>query len=161
MHTQCVHIIYYTRQYHIHYESLYFQQKAIELHVINLILLKPFPTYSDCILFIGPLDRVVDLSCSFINSSAANISWIPPFTLPNTIIDGYNVSVTSYEEEIANFMPYTYYLLTLPNKTNSFNVKVAAYNGLNGAIAEIPGFILKNLNMSKRISFIVSFFSYL
>ena len=116
------------------------------MHAINLILLKPSHTYSDCVHFIGPLDPVVDLSCCFINSSAA-ISWIPPFTLHNTTINGYNISVTSYGKEIAkSFTSHTGYLLTLSNKTNSFNVTVAAYNGLNGAIAEISGFILKNLN---------------
>ena len=135
--------------YKIHCETYCSQPKKIELHVINLILLKPFHTYFDCVYFIGPLDPVVDLSCSFINSSAINISWIPPFTLPNTTINGYNFSVTTYEEEIAkNFTPYTYYLFILSNMTNFFNatLTVAAYNGLNGIIAEISGFIFKNLN---------------
>ena len=131
--------------YKIHQcESSCSQPKKIELHVINLIILKTFHAYSDCVHFIGPLDQVIDLSCCFINSSAAKISWIPPFTLHNTTISGYNISVTSYGKEIVkNFTSHTGYLLTLSNKTNSFNLTIAAYNGLNGDKAEISGLYLK------------------
>ena len=99
-------------------------------------------SYFGCINFIGSLNPVANLTCRFINSFAVNVSWIPPFTLPNTIINGYNISVTTYGEEIAkSFTPYTQYLFT--EKSEFFIVRVAAYNELNGAIEEISGITLQ------------------
>ena len=98
-------------------------------------------------LISGPLSSVDGLSYSFIDSSAINISWSPPFTLPGTHITGYNISVTTSNGTTNDY--YTsnsYYVLLLTDITDSpcdqITITVSGYNGLNGEDESISGIYL-------------------
>ena len=80
----------------------------------------------------GLLSSVGVVSRDFIDSSSFNISWNPPFTLPETHITGYNISVTSIMFNISQFITDTYYVLTGPNNTDpcdEIRITVSGYNG--------------------------------
>ena len=91
----------------------------------------------------GPLSSVGDLSHSFINSSAINISWSPLFTLPGT---AYNISATSNGTTADYFTSDSYYVLLLTDITDSpcteINITVSGYNGLNGETDSLSGIYL-------------------
>ena len=69
-----------------------------------------------------------------VNPSTINISWSPPFTLPGTVITGYNISVTSNGTTTNYFTSDSYYVLQLSGSfsCNNVSVAVSGYNGLNG-----------------------------
>ena len=67
-----------------------------------------------------------------VNPSTINISWTPPFTLPGTVITGYNISVTSNGTTTNYFTSDTYYVLQLSDSFSCYSVTVSGYNGLNG-----------------------------
>ena len=93
----------------------------------------------------GSLSSVGDLSHSFVtnDSSAINISWSPPFTLPGTAITGYNISATSNRTTADYFTSDSYYVLLLTDITDSpcteINITVSGYNGLNGETDSLSG----------------------
>lgn len=95
-----------------------------------------------CSLYIGPLGEVGDLKYKFISINKILVTWTPPFTLPGTVIIGYNVTVTiksSNEKWIQDrFMTASQYTLHITDVgvlnviCSGISVKVSGYNGLNG-----------------------------
>ena len=69
------------------------------------------------------------------------VSISPLFTLPETHITGYNISVTSIMFNISQFITDTYYVLTAPNNTDpcdEISITISGYNGAgNGEISTI------------------------
>ena len=82
--------------------------------------------------------------CNY-TSSTIKISWSPPFTLSGTDITGYNVSATASNGTTANhFTSNSYYELSLTDITDSpctdsINVSVSGYNGLDGEVSQLTG----------------------
>ena len=79
------------------------------------------------------------LSSSFIDLSTVNISWSPPFALPDTSVAQYNISVTSNGTTTNHFTADNYFVLQLSNVTDSpcdeINVTVSRYNTVSGIIS--------------------------
>ena len=96
-----------------------------------------------CYYHTGPLSSVRGLSYSFINSSTVNITWSPPFTLPDTNIIGYNISVAiNGSNSDSLFTMESYYEFILTSVTDSpcdqISITVAGYNGLDGDTNTLP-----------------------
>ena len=75
------------------------------------------------------------MTYSFADSATINVSWTPPFTLPGTHINGYNVFVTAKGFTANYFTSESFCMLNL-NISNLFcdvmNITISGYNGLNG-----------------------------
>ena len=79
--------------------------------------------------FTGLLESVGDLAVSHINSTTVLISWSPPFTLEGVPILGYNVTITTSEEndtvQVAGDTTMLYYSIQ-----DDFTVTVIAINAV-------------------------------
>ena len=76
------------------------------------------------------------------------MSWSPPFTLPGTVIIGYNVSFTSNGTITNHFTSESYYILQLNNISDSpckeIRVGVSGYNGLDGKNKSLSGIYIQS-----------------
>ena len=118
---------------------------CLELNTFDHVLLSSFIVVLIFVAFmsftlhsLGELSAVDNSSYSFINSSMVNISWKPPYTLPGTVITGYNVYVTSNGTTTDYFTSDSYYELQLSDHDitdspcDEINTTVSGFNGLNG-----------------------------
>ena len=85
-----------------------------------------------CIIYVGLLESVGDISMFLVNSTTALISWSPPFTLEGVPILGYNVTIanTMSEENETQFVGETTLLYSIngSNLDTNFTVVVVPIN---------------------------------
>ena len=82
------------------------------------------------------------LSYTTTTTDSINISWSPPFTLPGTLITGYNISVISDTTLVTDyFTSNSYYELNVTDYSpcDQITITVSGYNGLNGENETITG----------------------
>lgn len=87
--------------------------------------------------YIGPLTSIDNFSYSFPHSDIANISWIPPYTLPGIDIIGYNITFTTTNNTtmttVSDIFTSSNYYSLYKAQCEKIIFAVTGYNGLNGA----------------------------